>query len=51
MFVSPKMAFQKQLQVLIITWASDLYLIYKLSPKNDPSYQFIGEVILKINIV
>jgi hypothetical protein len=42
--------------VLDKTWAADLYLIYKLSPKksylkNDPSYEFIGEVILKINIV
>ncbi len=41
------------------TFAADLYLIYKLEPKrvlsylteNDPSYEFIGEVILKINIV
>jgi hypothetical protein len=31
--------------VLDKTWAADLYLIY------DPSYEFIGEVILKINIV
>jgi hypothetical protein len=41
------------------TWAADLYLIYKLEPKaslcscikNDLSYEFIGEVILEINIV
>jgi hypothetical protein len=32
-------------QVLVKTWAADIYLI-----KNDPSYEFIGEVILKINI-
>ena len=32
-----------------------LYRIYKLEPKNDfkndSSYEFIGEVILKINVV
>jgi hypothetical protein len=31
-------------RVLDKTWAADLYLRY------DPSYEFIGEVILKINI-
>jgi hypothetical protein len=50
--------------VLVKTWATDLYLIYKLEPKarvcisdkdrmrkSDPSFEFIGEVILEINIV
>jgi hypothetical protein len=40
---------------MFTTFASVLYRIYKLSPKNnlkdDSSYEFIGEVILKINVV
>jgi hypothetical protein len=40
---------------MFTTWAAVLYRIYKLEPKNnlknDSSYEFIGEVILKINVV
>ena len=48
--------FQKH-QVLVKTWALDLYQPIKIGCecfnllKNNPSYETIGEVILKINIV
>jgi hypothetical protein len=40
--------------VLFTTWAAVLYRIYANvvnGLKNDSSYEFIGEVILKINVV
>jgi hypothetical protein len=42
---------------MFTTWAAVLYRIYNTAAhvvnnlKNDSSYEFIGEVILKINVV
>jgi hypothetical protein len=42
---------------MFTTWAAVLYIRYNTDAnvvnnlENDPSYEFIGEVILKINVV
>ncbi len=36
---------------LYIRYRSDANVLSYLTRKNDPSYEFIGQVILKINIV
>ena len=36
---------------LYIRYTDRMRMFYRIKLKNEPSYEFIGEVILKINIV